>query len=804
MIGAYRNLRVIDLSNRLSGAYAARLFADFGAEVILLEPPQGHALRHEPPFLGRAAGVESAFLHAYGNWNKRSVVMAAEDSDELQQLAASAHLLITTADDEMTRCAVAALPSDRVHLAISPHGNTGPLATRGGNNLTACARVGWSKINARVDEAPLPLPVWQTGYIAGVAGFVVAGAAMLRWQRCGVGEHIDLSEVEALALTCAPWAKVGEFIGGDRLEHGVTGRRTRGMPAPLWATSDGQINFGYGDWAKWTEAMRFLGLDELAEDATYVPVLGRNQKDARPVRAALAQAAKTREKWELFEGLARSRCIAGVVQNTSELLENKQLSARSFHISTSMADEPVRTAGAPFKMSGTPWNLYRPAPRLGEHTAEIRSKMRERIETPQPSAPGEALQPLAGVRVLTFTQAWAGTFGTELLAFLGADVVQIEGRSRPDVWRGAGAPVPPAVRDSKTQQSPLNTNGMYNSVNLNKRAITLDMISEEGREMFWRMVPAFDVVAENFSPHVMSDWGITLETLSAVRPDIIFASLSGYGCEGPWAEYAANGATTEPMSGFSSIHGYDGDVAANTAGLIPDPICGYYFAGAIITALYHRESTGEGQRIDEAMMEAVAVQLGDAILAYSGNGDIARPQGNHHPRLAPHNVYPCADDQWLALAAETEDAWHALCGAIDLPQLRDDRFAGNVERKKNATALDEIIADWTRTRDALALENELGPLGICVAVIAPFQSTFSRGTPQFAARGFLQPVQHPESGSHLMPLAPWVMANTPRLAATHAPCFGQHSLEVFHQELGLSESDYQRLEAAGITGTSRL
>ena len=356
MIGAYHDLRVVDLSNRLSGAYAARLFADFGAEVILLEGAEGHALRHEPPFLGREAGVECSFLHAYGNWNKLSVVVddaenrlewrqPAERQLTVGQLAASAHLLITTADDEITRCAVAALPEDSVHLVISPHGNSGPLAAREGNNLTACARVGWSKINARVDEAPLQLPVWQTGYIAGVAGFVVAGAALLRRKQHGVGERIDLSEVEALALTCAPWAKVGEFIGGDRLEHGVTGRRTKGMPSPLWATSDGQINFGYGDWARWTEAMRFLGLDELAEDATYVPVLGRNQQDHQPVRTALAHAAQVGKKWELFEGLAKSRCIAGVVQNAQELLENKQLNARSFHASTSMAgDNPAKSS----------------------------------------------------------------------------------------------------------------------------------------------------------------------------------------------------------------------------------------------------------------------------------------------------------------------------------------------------------------------------------------------------------------------------------------------------------------------------
>ena len=128
----------------------------------------------------------------------------------------------------------------------------------------------------------------------------------------------------------------------------------------------------------------------------------------------------------------------------------------------------------------------------------------------------------------------------------------------------------------------------------------------------------------------------------------------GYGRTGPLAEYPANGATTEPMAGLASIHGYEGDEAQNTGGLIPDPISGYYFAGAILAALNHRERTGEGQRIDLSMIESVAVQMGDAILEYSGNGKIRRPTGNKHPRIAPHGIYPTADDQWIVIAIDDD------------------------------------------------------------------------------------------------------------------------------------------------------
>ena len=330
-----------------------------------------------------------------------------------------------------------------------------------------------------------------------------------------------------------------------------------------------------------------------------------------------------------------------------------------------------------------------------------------------PDVPSGA--PLDGVRVLAFTQAWAGTFGTELLARLGADVVQIESRKRPDVWRGAGAPVPPAVRRDDIAQSPLNTNGMYNSVNMNKRAITLDMTHPRGKELFWRLVPRFDVVADNFSPHVMPAWGVTLDTLRAVKRDIVFASVSGYGTRGPFAEYPANGHTTEPMSGLASLHGYEGDQSANTGGLIPDPISGYYFAAAILAALHHRAHAGVGQRVDAAMIEAVAVQVGDAIMEFDANGVVRRPTGNRHPRHAPHGVYRTRDDEWVALAVSSDGTWALVAQELfdQRPPLRpgsgpQDARGGPGRARRARGARTGMRTKWSRCLRVLA-RRRLGP-----------------------------------------------------------------------------------------------
>ena len=829
MAGAFDGLRVMDLSDRLSGAWAARLLGDFGADVALVEPRDGHALRREPPFLGGEPGAERSLLHAYANWSKRSIV--PRDAAEVAVLAASADVLVTTAPSpwpEPIDAAIAALPERAVHLSITPHGLTGPLAGTPGNNLTLCTRSGWTAINRLADEPPLQLPVRQSGYIAGMAGLVGAAAALLRRRLSGTGERVDVSELEALALTNAPWAILGIFVGGERLEYGPGGLRRRGEPSPLWAAADGLLNFGFGDWARWAEAMRFLRLEELAEDPVYAPLSGRNTKDPKPVRDALARAAAKRGKWELFHGLARLRCLSGVVQDAGELLQSEQLRERGFLTQTRLNGRVLAAPGAPAKLSATPWALRRPAPRLDEHGAQLRDEAHRRRRTatalgrpggdgqplvPENGAPAAArtsaagaranpTPPLAGLRVLAFTQAWAGTFATELLALLGADVVQIESRKRPDVWRGAGAPVPPAVRRPDIAQSRLNTNGMYNSVNLNKRAITLDMTHPRGRDLFWRLVPRFDVLADNFSPHVMPNWGVTLETLRAVRPDIVFASVSGFGTAGPLAEYPANGHTTEPMSGLASIHGYEGDDAANTGGLIPDPISGYTFAAAILAALHHRAATGEGQRVDAAMMEAVAVQVGDALMERDANGHVRRPSGNRHPRFAPHALYPARDGRWLAIAVETEAAWAALARHMGLPQR--ERYGNAASRKAHEAELDAMITRWCEDRDAEAEAEALAALGVCAAATQGFQETYAQPCPQFLERGFMVPVTHPESGSHHLPRAPWVFSRGGRGATRHAPCFGQHSAEVLREELGIGATEFAELEALGITGATPL
>ncbi|MEM7017701.1 MAG: CoA transferase [Pseudomonadota bacterium] len=804
MSTAFEGLRVLDLSDRLSGAFAARLFGDFGADVILAEPPEGHLLRLEPPFLNDQPGANRSTIHAYANWNKRSVVV--ESNEQIASLIASSDIVITTADPLSKAIyteGLRQLSSDAVHLSITAHGLDTNLSGRPGNNLTACARTGWSFVNNFRDEPPLQMPRHQSGYVGGIAGFIAAAAALRRRNHGLSAELVDVSEVSAFALTIHVWS-VGAVYHDAGFSFGAGGR-FRAQPRPLWNLSDGRMHFAIADFHNWMEAMNTLGLPEIAKDEELIPDIGRHAKNLMPVATAMQDSLKSLERWPVFHKMMKLRCVSGVFQDIDDIAKNEQLLARDFLEQIEIEGKAVRTAGAPAKLSPSPWRISKPAPSIGEHTTEVISQPALRQPKSSPSQQWSdkdlAEGPLAGVRVLSFGQAWSGTFGTELFALLGADVVQIGSLHRPDVFRRMFGAVPAGVVDDNRTQHPPNTQGHYNSVNLHKREVTLDLRTERGRELLWELLPRFDILADNFRPTVLPSWGVTLEKLHDLRPGMIWASISGYGETGPYWDYPANGATTEPMAGLASIHGNEGESGMNTGGLYPDPVAGYLMVATVMAALHHRDKTGEPQRIDLSMMEAINAMCGDAVIEYDATGRVPGPIGNRHPRIAPHNHYQTSSGEWLALATENEAAWQALVGAIGDARLQEPRFEDMASRKQNETALDTIIGAWCSQQNAVQLEEIFGQKGITAARVRNYYNLYSEPEPDFKASGFVTQIEHPEAGLTWLPGRPWRYSAATATPVRHAPCIGQHSREILVDELGISSVEYDELVKAGITGT---
>lgn len=420
--------------------------------------------------------------------------------------------------------------------------------------------------------------------------------------------------------------------------------------------------------------------------------------------------------------------------------------------------------------------------------------------TPTTNTPPTTQGPLAGIRVLAMTHAWLGTFCAELMALNGAEVIQVESRRRPDAWRGgydgiyAGAvPPTPGLR-------PWNVRSLYNAANLNKHGITLDLQQPEGKELFLHLASISDVVAENFSPRVTKNLGISYEDLIQVRPDLVMISLSAYGGSGPWRDRLGIGGTLEPSSGMSELLGYHDGPPMNSGQMLPDPVGGYYGFAALVTALHHRERTGEGQHIDLSMQEANHTLIGDASLEWAVNGTVRGRLGNRHSTFAPHGVYPArGDEQWVALAAESEDQWHALCEVAGHPEWADDpRFADRAARKANEDDLDRLLTAWITDESRDEVVARLAARGLPVAPV--LEGTEVAADPVFRERGVVEPVTHPEAGTWPQAGIPYHYSRTPIRVTSAAPMLGQHSAEVFERYCGVTAEQFQELEHKVITG----
>jgi crotonobetainyl-CoA:carnitine CoA-transferase CaiB-like acyl-CoA transferase len=432
------------------------------------------------------------------------------------------------------------------------------------------------------------------------------------------------------------------------------------------------------------------------------------------------------------------------------------------------------------------WRLSRPGPRLGEHNELLHQA---KSPTQQPSRAGASADagPLAGVRVLDFCWVWAGPYMTLQMAHLGAEVIRVETARRPDINRS----IPPYHE----RKPGLNRGGSFNQWNQGKRSIQLDLTRPQAIEIAYELAAHCDVVTENYAPGSAERMGLSYERFKAVKPDIIMASLSGYGQTGPYRRYVSYGALLGGQSGLIPLAGYAEDgIPRDLPISYGDPILGMFGLLAINAALVHKARTGEGQYIDVSMYEAMEMILPEALLQYAINGREPKPLSNHDPLMAPHNCYKArgGDEDWISIAAGSEDEWRALCGAIGQPALaHDPRFATAALRKGNEAELDRIITQWTSTRDRWEITRALQAAG--VAAFPTLSNKDLAHDPHLRERGYLVELEHPEVGRRIHAGIPWTMSATPCKVWRAAPLLGQDTDHLLSALLGYSAEKINQL-----------
>ena len=386
---------------------------------------------------------------------------------------------------------------------------------------------------------------------------------------------------------------------------------------------------------------------------------------------------------------------------------------------------------------------------------------------------------LAGVRVADFTASWAGPHCVSLLAFMGAEVIKIESRSKLDLARYY-----PPYKDHLEHPD----NAMwFAQMHRNSLSVTLNLRERVGVELAKRIVAISDIAAENFRAGVADRLGLGYDELVKVNPQVIMAALSGFGAYGPRSRWVTYGMHVSNLSGLMTSLGYDDTDPVQDWVEMPDPSGGVAGASAVLAALHYRLRTGKGQHIDLSEEETAIGFQPEKLMDYAMNGREAERMGNRAPGMAPHGVYRCAgDDEWVSVAVGSEEEWERLCSAIGKAELaRDTRFRTLAARKENegCPGRDSRVVD-TGPHSKWEVMKSLQGSG--VGAVATFTNADLYHDEHLAARGFFTWDEHPVQGRAKMPAQPWRMSGTPLSMTRPGPKMGEHNGYVLEELLGLS------------------
>jgi len=388
--------------------------------------------------------------------------------------------------------------------------------------------------------------------------------------------------------------------------------------------------------------------------------------------------------------------------------------------------------------------------------------------------------PLDGIRVLDLTRVLAGPYCTMFLGDLGAEVVKVEQPGVGDDTRGWGPPF--AGGES----------AYFLCVNRNKRSVTIDLKSADGIALVRRLAENTDVLIENFRPGTMDRLGLGEEILRATNPKLIYASLSGFGADGPMRDFPGYDLIVQAWGGLMSITGMpDGDPTKVGVAII-DLVAGLMLGKSITAALFAREKLGVGQRIDTSLLEAEVACLINAGSNYLIGGKVPGRWGNAHPTIVPYQSFQTADS-YLVIGVASEGIWRRFCQAIGKIELADaPRFAKNANRVENRAALIAILTEMFRSRDNETWLRLLNEAEVPCAPIQTIDQVFA--APQVRHRNMLVQVEHPTAGNVRMAGIPVKFSVTPASIRLPPPLLGQHTEEVLSSWLGINTTEIELLK----------
>ncbi|WP_436348466.1 CaiB/BaiF CoA transferase family protein [Natronorubrum sp. FCH18a] len=389
---------------------------------------------------------------------------------------------------------------------------------------------------------------------------------------------------------------------------------------------------------------------------------------------------------------------------------------------------------------------------------------------------------LDDVTIIDLGQIYNGPYCSLLLSYLGADVTKIEPPS--------GEPLRGRVDDGEAPE--------FVMLNSNKKGVTLNLKSEEGKEIFKDLVEDADVLVENYSVGTMDGLGLGYEVLSELNPELIYAHGSGFGEEGPYNRYPAMDLTIQAISGIMDVTGFPDGPPVKTGIAVGDFMGGIHLVAGILGALYERERTGEGQFVEASMHDSVFPTLMSPLGAYFSDDDVPSRTGNRHSGLAhsPYNVYETADGH-VAIFGVSTDHWHSLLEVVGREDLKDDpRFETNVKRANRLDEVDEIVESWTAERSRKEVERTLLEAGVPFGPVKELEEVVN--DPHLKERQMINEIEHPSFGEISVPGSPIRLSNSELPDIEPSPEKGRDNEEVYCSQLGYSRDELERLEEENV------
>jgi len=737
-------------------AYCTKVLVDAGAEVVVVEPAGGHALRRRHP--QGTPPTERAPLFDYLHAGKASVA-AGPGAEALLERA---HVLVTDRLDEPWESLHDRLPALTV-VAITPFGSTGPWRDRPASDLTLQAMSGGMAPRGEPDRGPLMAGGQPTAWFSGSVAAVALIGVLDRIRSTGQGELLDVSQLESAHLEHCMYPVTYAAMAGRPFQA------SRGVPVPgIEPTLDGHVGFFVITGQQWLDFCALIDEPAWAEDERLFSAVTRRLLAAE-LQPTIRAWTATRTTDEIVEIASLMRIPVAPIGNGRTIPQIDHVVDQHWLVRNPAGfDQPRR----PYLFRDETIAPVAPSP-------TVASAQPETLWT-TPAAPGSPVVspgpelPLAGLRVADFTAFWAGPLTAQILAGLGAEVIHIEGPRRPD-----------GIRMNTTRRLDEDQwwewSALFSGANTNKRGLAVDLTAPSGRDIALKLLATCDVMIENFSPRVVDQLGLDPDTVLGVNPDIVMVRMPAFGVSGPWRDRVGFAQTIEQASGLAFVTGYEHEAPLIPNGMC-DPLAAVHGAIAALVALRRRDVTGRGQIVEAPMIGAAFATAAEQIVEYSAHGTLLTSLGNASPYEEQY-VLPCAgEDQWVALTVPpgSHDALLERAGVRDVG----------------------LLPAWSAQRSPDEVEAVALDLGVAVGRVTWAHEIV--GHPQLIARQVFEHLTHPVTGTLPYVAFPVRFSAGPAVwNRRHAPTLGGDN-DVILRQLGFDDHAIEHLAAQGVIATSVL